>query len=111
MKMSITARWPSMPSRSKTMTPTSMVAITDRIGVSTTIRRLGSGRFSSLMRIGQLRTCGAAVDAAHEEADLVDVGLRHLHRLAQASSVDHRQRIAERQQLIEVLADDHDGRA
>ena len=45
-----------------------------------------------------------AVDAAHQQADLVDRDLADLHRRRQAADVDDGERVAEREQLVEVLA-------
>src|SRR5436305_2100089 len=111
--MSMTAFWPLMPMASNTTTPISIVSSTAATGVATTINRLGSGRFSSLNRMLRPGLCcriRIAVDAAHQQADLIDVGLRHLDGAAQPSAIDHRQGIAKRQQFVEILADHHDRR-
>src|SRR5690349_21264890 len=106
--MSTTARCPSIPSASNTTTPTSMVSSTDAIGVTTSISLLGSGRFSSLMRMRKLpgrlgRRRGVfAVDAAHQQPDPFDIRPLDLHGLAQPPLVDHRQRVAQRQEFIEI---------
>ncbi len=61
-----------------------------RWGQSPPSGRLGSGRFSSLSRMRSSFGDGAAgvvvlaVDTAHQEPDLLDVGFGHLHRLAEA---------------------------
>src|SRR4051812_48830497 len=105
--MSTTAFDPLMPRKSKTTTPISMVISTDATGVATRISVLGDDRFSSRMRSVSLLRLGGrcprpAVNAAHQQADLLDVDAADRHRCREPALVDHRQRVAERQQLVEV---------
>src|SRR5208337_2118040 len=96
--------------------PSSIVSSTEATGVATSMKRLGVSRFSSRMRMQLLRNLNCrrriAVHAAHEKADLLDRGFADLHRLRQAAEVDDRDRVAERQELVEVLGNDqHRGAA
>src|SRR5690348_15362472 len=103
MKMSRTARCPFTPSASNTITPISIVSSTDAIGATTIISRLGLARFSSLSRMvmqllgSMARRFGIAMDAAHQQADLLDVRLRNLHRLGQPARINHSERVAQGQ--------------
>src|SRR4051794_23162478 len=114
--MSTTARIPLMPRKSKTTTPISMVTSTDPTGVATSISILGPGRFSNLMRSLVLPcrdTCGSsrlAVDAAHQKADFLDVHPNDGHRHREPALIDDRERVAERKELVQILADHDNGR-
>ena len=46
-----------------------------------------------------------AVQAAHQEADLLERGVGGRERAGQHADVDHRQAVGERQQLVQVLRD------
>src|ERR1700722_15695073 len=95
--------------------PSAMVRSTEAIGVAICMNRLGVSRFSSRMRMQSLchfdRCRRVAMNAAHEQADLFDRNLADLHRQRQAAEVDDGDRVAKREQFIEVLRDVYDRRA
>src|SRR5208283_4873744 len=103
------ASGPSKPISSKMIAPSSIVSSTEATGVATSMKRLGVSRCSSRMRMQLLRHFGGrrgiAMDAAHEQPDLLDRSLADLHRLRQPAKVDDGDRVAERQELVEVLGD------
>src|SRR6202044_3111275 len=96
----------------KMIAPSAMVRSTEAIGVAICMKRLGLSRFSSRMRMQGLchfdRRRRVAVHAAHEEADLLDRNLADLHRRRQTAEIDDGDRVAKREQFVEVLRDDHD---
>src|SRR5271166_6357634 len=95
--------------------PSSIVSRTEAMGVATSMKRLGVSRFSNRMRMQMLCHFDGrqrvAVYAAHEEPDLLDRDLSDLERLRHPAKVDDRERVAERQEFVEVLRDDQHRRA
>src|SRR5579883_835172 len=96
----------------KMIAPTIMVAMTAPMGLSASIVRESSRRFSSRMRMQGLRHLDSrfrvAMHAANQETDLLDRRLAYLHHARQRAEVHHHQRVAKLQQFVEVLADDED---
>src|SRR5271165_4570000 len=101
------ASGPSKPISSKMIAPSSIVSSTEATGVATSMKRLGVRRFSSRMRMQLLRDLlgrrRIAVHTAHEQANLLDGSLPDFHRRRQPAEVDDGDRVAQRQQLVEVL--------
>src|SRR5436305_3662513 len=93
--------------------PTIIVIATAPTGLSASMTRLGSRRFSSLMRMQRLRhghrRLRVAMHAAHQKTDLLDRRLAHPHHPRKTPQIDDDQRVAKLQQFVEVLDDDDDG--
>src|SRR5918994_3970152 len=100
----------------KMKNPASTGSATARTGVTYRSRRSISGRASILSDMGDpslvLRhVLFHPVQAAHEQADLVERGLGGRERTGQHADVDDREAVGEREQLVEILRDHEDGGA
>src|ERR671919_2995445 len=94
--------------------PATTVSATASSGVRYRTRRLICGRASILSDMGDTSLVARhmlvhAVQAAHQQADLVERGLRRSQRPGQHADVDHGEAVGEREQLVEVLRDHEDG--
>src|SRR5271167_324762 len=108
-----------LPRRANNRNPTTRVAATANSVDSQLMRRDGSGRASSLTRIGQ--ACGRSVgprDAlctdertAHQKSDVFGVGFTGGSWWRESAARDDREAVADLEQFVELFGDDQNGHA